>query len=179
MVITTDRLILRPFVAEDLAELAVIRAKPEVMKYIADGQPQTREQVAKRLTHYIEHYEAHGFSMFALINKADGRLIGPGGLFTLRGTTEIEVGYCLDTPFWGQGLATEMAATWLRYGFAELKLKTIAAVAYPQNTASRRVMEKVGLTYRQNGIFHGVNSVYYRIERAQFRPLPFAYQVEI
>jgi ribosomal-protein-alanine N-acetyltransferase len=179
MVITTDRLILRPFVTADLDELAVIRAKPEVMKYIADGQPQTRAQVAKRLNQYITHYEAHGFSMFALINKTDGRLIGPGGLFTLRGTTEVEVGYCLDKPFWGQGLATEMTATWLRYGFEELMLKTIAAVAYPENAASRRVMEKVGLTYRQNGIFHGVNSVYYRIERAQFRPLPFVYQVEI
>jgi ribosomal-protein-alanine N-acetyltransferase len=177
MLITTDRMVLRPFVAADLDELAVIRAKPEVMRYIADGQPQSREQVVRRLRLYIEHYDLHGFSMFAMINRADGKLIGPGGLFSLTGTPDIEVGYCLDTPFWGQGLATELAATCLRYGFEELKLKAIAAVAYPQNAASRRVMEKVGLTYRKNGVFHGVDSVYYRIEREQFRPLPFAYQV--
>jgi ribosomal-protein-alanine N-acetyltransferase len=63
MHITTDRLVLRPFAETDLDDLAAIRAKPEVMKFIGSGQPQNRAEVARRLRTYIEHYELHGFSM--------------------------------------------------------------------------------------------------------------------
>jgi ribosomal-protein-alanine N-acetyltransferase len=177
MHIETERLILRPFAPEDLDDLAAIRAKPEVMKYIGNGQPQTREQAARRLRTYIEHYESHGFSMCAALWKTDGRLIGLCGLFSLDRTPEIEVGYTFDQPFWGLGLATEAAHAWLRYGFEELRLKAIAAIAYPENTASRHVMEKLGMKYRRNGRFYDMNCVYYRIERDAFRPLPLAYQL--
>ena len=170
MIIETDRLTLRPYTMDDLDDLAVIRAKPEVMRYINNGQTQNREQVAERLRAYLKHYEQHGFSVCAVIHRADARLIGGSGLFTLDRTPEIEVGYTLDQPYWGQGLATEAAHAWLRYGFEEVGLDAIAAVAYPENQASRHVMEKLGLTYRKNGTFYGGEAVYYRIERIDFKP---------
>ncbi len=76
----------------------------------------------------------------------------------------------LDTPYWGKGLATEAAQASLRYGFEALKLDRIVALAYPENLASQRVMEKIGMHYEKTADYHGITAVWYAITANQFQP---------
>ena len=68
-------------------------------------------------------------------------------------------------PFWGRGLATEGATASLRYGFEELGLDRIISIAVPENLASRRVMEKLGMTLCGETRFEGSDVVWYAVER--------------
>ena len=111
----------------------------------------------------------HGFGRWALIDKATSALAGWCGLSYLEHTTEVEIGYGLAKDYWGTGLATQAAAATMNYGFEQLHLPRIVAVAYPENAASRRVLEKLGMKYVKNGQFFGVEMVYYEIRQEEYR----------
>ena len=78
---------------------------------------------------------------------------------------EIEVGYHLARAFWGRGYATEAARACLRYGFEQLKLERIVAVVRPENVASRRVLEKSGLSYTGMGYHYKAEVRMYAVTR--------------
>lgn len=179
-IIETERLMMRPFTLDDLPALVRMRAKEEVSRYLGTAALQTPEFVAERLRQYLECYRRHGFGVAAVTEKPGGEMIGWGGLqpleFGYHGlppadveTGEIEVGYAFDTPFWGQGYATEIAAAWLRYGFEAVGLTRIVAVASPENSGSRRVMEKLGMTYETTAQHYGSACVVYAISRDEFK----------
>lgn len=177
MMIETDRLILRPFVEEDLAELTRLRADADVARYIGGAKMQSPEAIAKRFQFYMDCYARYGFSMMPAIRKSDGVFVGWGGLQPLEETGEIEVGYGFDKPFWGQGYATELAAAWLRYGFERAGLARIVAVAIPENTGSWHVMEKLGMKYERRATHYGSECVFYSIAREDFKPRAGFYKV--
>jgi ribosomal-protein-alanine N-acetyltransferase len=164
--IETERLILRRFTPDDLDELVGLRADPQVMRYIGD---QSREKVSQRLQYYISHYEPHGFGMWAVVDKNTGKMIGWCGLIYLDETPEVEIGYGVARDYWGRGLMTEAARACLRYGFESVGLERIVAVAMPENTASRRIMEKLGMRYEKMAHHYGHDLVYYAIGRDEFR----------
>ena len=164
--IETERLVLRRFVPEELDELVRLRADPEVMRYIGE---QSREKVEQRLQYYISHYEPHGFGMWAVVHKDEGKMIGWCGLVFLDGTPEVEVGYGVAREYWGQGLMTEAARASLRYGFEKVGLERIVAVAMPENLASRRIMEKLGMRYEKKVFHYGHDLVYYAVGRDEFQ----------
>lgn len=120
--IQTERLLLRRFSSGDLDDFARINADPDVMRYIGDGKPQTKAQTQMRLNAILDHWEQHGFGVWAAVNKASREMIGFCGLQYLDNTAEIEVGYRLAKQFWGMGLATEAAGASLRYAFHVLAL---------------------------------------------------------
>lgn len=158
---------MRRFTLDDLDELVRLRSDPEVMRYIGK---QSREKVEQRLRYYISHYESHGLGMWAVIHKRTGAMIGWCGLVFLDGTQEVEVGYGVARDYWGQGLMTEAARASLRYGFEKLGLERIVAVAMPENSASRRIMEKLGMRYEKMAHHYGHELVYYAIRRGEFQP---------
>jgi RimJ/RimL family protein N-acetyltransferase len=135
------------------------------MRFIT-GVPSTRDQAAAALTKHLNGWQTHHFGHWAVRFKNDPTLLGWCGLDFLDTTPEIEVGYGLRRSHWGLGIATEAARASLEYGFEHLHLERIAAVAYPENTASRHVMEKLGMTYVKNGSYYGGDLVYYDISRA-------------
>ena len=161
---------MRPPTRDDLPALVRMRSDEDVARYLGGPEMQTPEFIDRRLDFYIGCQASHGFSMGAILDRSDGGMIGWGGLQPLEETGEIEVGYSFDKAHWGRGYATEAAAAWLRYGFERAGLKRIVAVASPENTASRRVMEKLGMRYEKNVRHYGIDCVYYSIARADFRP---------
>lgn len=167
--IETARLQLRQFVLEDLDELYRLYSNPDVMKYVGKGA-KTKEETEAALVSTVEHYR-HGFGMWAVIHKADGKLLGRCGLCFLDRTPEVELGYVLDKLYWGRGLATEAARASLRYGFEVANLDRIVAIARPENVASRRVMEKVGMKYEKNAYFYNTDVAYYALPREAYQPL--------
>jgi len=186
--IETAKLIMRPFTLDDLPALVRMRAKEEVSRYLGGAALQTPEFVEERLRQYLECYRRHGFGVAAVTEKPGGEMIGWGGLqpleFGYHGLPpadveagEIEVGYAFDTPFWGKGYATEIAAACLRYGFEEVGLTRIVAVASPENSGSRHVMEKLGMKYETTGQHYGSECVLYAISRDEFTPRSSFYQM--
>ena len=175
MLIETDRLLMRPLTEADLPALVRLRADAEVTRYL--GGVVTPDVVAQRLRFYIECHARYGYGMSAISLKADGQFIGWGGLQPLENSGETEVGYAFDKPFWGQGYATETAAAWLRYGFEQKGFARIVAVAVPENTGSRHVMEKLGMTFERLVQHYGSECVLYAITCAEFMPHKTFYAV--
>lgn len=166
--IETLRLILRPFSQDDLDEFAALNADPEAMRYIGIGKPQSREQTQVRLNAILDHYQQHGFGLFAMVDKTSGEFVGFCGLQHLENTSEIEVGYRLARRFWGIGLATEAARACVLYGFEQLGLERIVAVIQPGNAPSKSVAAKIGMNFIKHAHFYNADIEYYAITREEF-----------
>lgn len=166
--IETARVYLRPFKPDDLDAFALIGSDPDVMRYIGDGKPQSREQTRMRLNAIFDHHNRHGFGVWAAVDKTNGEWMGFCGLQFLDNTSEIEVGYRLAKQFWGIGLASEAAKASLRYGFEELGLDRIVAVVQPGNITSRRVLAKIGLKYVKDARFYNSDVKYHAMAREEY-----------
>ena len=168
--IETRRLLLRQWREGDLDAYARICADPEVMRYL----PATlgREESAEQMAWFEQHWEERGFGLWALEGKESGTCVGFAGLSYQEdwpeGEHKTEVGWRLDRAFWGRGLATEAAKASVTYGLETLGLERIISIIQPENTASRRVAEKAGLTPRGETSWRGTPVVWYTIDRGQW-----------
>ncbi len=167
--VQTDRLLLRPYTPEDLhAWHARIFADPEVMRYLPGGQPVPREQLDGAYERGVKHWETHGYGVWVVCDRHTGELIGHCGLRYLEEIAETEVLYALGRDHWGQGLATEAAAAALVFGFTRAGLERIIALAVPENIASRKVMEHVGMRYEAETRLFDLDLVRYALHRKEF-----------
>ena len=152
---------LRPPTLDDLDAWHAIYVDAEEVWY---GAPRsTLDENRAKLERQIAHFQQHGFGMCTV--ELAGETIGAAGLQHLEGGPEIEVGYRFLNEHWGHGYATEAATASVAYGFDELRLDRIVAVALESNIASRRVLEKCGLY--EIGVSHvyGLEHVKYEIRR--------------
>jgi ribosomal-protein-alanine N-acetyltransferase len=98
--------------------------------------------------------------VFAIDRKPDNLLIGTTRFYYDAENQRAEIGYWLGTPFWGKGYMTEVVCRLIQLGFEEFQVNRIYATYFPRNGASRRVMEKAGMTYegtyRQHWLKNGV-----------------------
>jgi RimJ/RimL family protein N-acetyltransferase len=153
----TDRLTLRRFTAADEDNLFELNSDPEVMRFLAGGRPTPRDTVRTRtIPTFLGYYERfEGFGFWAADEKATGQFLGwfhfrpplpdaspPGWL----ADGQIELGYRLRRVCWGKGYATEGSRALIDKGFAEFGVQRVVAETMTDNRASRRVLEKSGLT---------------------------------
>ncbi|MEG4853987.1 GNAT family N-acetyltransferase [Microcoleus sp. B5-D4] len=164
--IETARLYLRQFRPEDLDDLYRIYSDPETMKYLTGVR--TREATEIAIHTMLKRWEQNNFGMWALVHKIDCKMIGRCGLAFLDQTPEVELGYALDKVYWNQGLATEASLASLNYGFKILDLERIVAIARPENIASQRVIQKVGMKYEKNAHYYETDVLYYSISRETY-----------
>ena len=145
MVLTTQRLILRPFQITDAADLYEFSRDRRVAD--AAGWPPHRsvEDSQKIILSVFSSPNT-----FAVVEKGSGKVIGSAG-FTgaARGTfgPSDEIGYALHPDWWGRGIMTEAVRELLRFGFQDRKLEAIGISHYADNAASRRVIEKCGFSF--------------------------------
>ena len=104
-----------------------------------------------------------------VVHKQSNKLIGWCGLSYLD--EDVEIGYGIAKPYWGQRFASEAAAASIKYGFEELKLDRIVAVAWPDNIISRRVMDGLGMKYVKMAHYYHAEVVYYAISREEYLSL--------
>jgi RimJ/RimL family protein N-acetyltransferase len=143
----TSRLVLRRLTLDDVDALTALDSDPEVMFFITAGRPTPRDEIENEvLPHWLAQYETGDLGFWAAIEKETGEFLG---WFHLRadGQNQAELGYRLRRDAWGKGYATEGSRALVDKGFADLGLDRIRAETMVVNTASRRVMEKAGLTY--------------------------------
>ena len=164
--IQTQRLILRKFIPGDLDELHRIFSDPAVIKFIGVGEPATREETELALDSMLRHWQRHGFGRWAFTDRSTGNLIGCGGLRSLFGKPELV--YLFEQEYWGRGLATEVARAILTYGFVDMYFDQILAITKPDNSASIRVMQKLGMRFEMDANYYGFDVVQYTISREQF-----------
>lgn len=165
----TQRLILcRPRLT-DFADLRRFATNEQVMATL--GGVQTQDQTRAALERHWDHWQRHGFGWWMMRDQAGGAFIGRGGLrhFVVAGREEIELGYGLLPDYWGQGLAAEMSGEALSLGFETLGILSIVAFTLPTNQRSRRVMEKVGLSYECDTIHAELPHVLYRVTASDWR----------
>jgi ribosomal-protein-alanine N-acetyltransferase len=163
----TDKLILRMFTPDDLDALDCIFSKPSVMKYLGlHGEPMSRDETETALLSMIKHWERYGYGRLAVISKNDQKLIGCAGLRSFDGIAELV--FLIDEHYWGKGLATEIATGCLNYGFEKHNFEKIIAFARPQNLASRKVIEKVGMHFVKQKVVFGVFVVQYELSRENY-----------
>jgi RimJ/RimL family protein N-acetyltransferase len=164
----TPRLILTPLCTADLEWLVTMRGDPDVMRYIGGEGAVSREKTVERVDRYLRCWADHGLGMFGIRFHGAQEAVGWAGLQPLEQTGEIEVGYAFARAAWGRGLATEAARAALEWGFGERALDRIVAVASPENSASRHVMDKLGMTYEGLRFRYGTDCAYYSITSEAF-----------
>lgn len=164
----TERLLLRPLAPDDLEWLVSLRGDADVMRYIGNDGAVPREKTIERLARYLRCWEEHGLGMFGIRFRGATEAVGWAGLQPLEEPGEIEVGYAFGKGAWGLGLATEAARAVVAWGFRERALERIVAVASPENEASRRVMDKLGMSYEGIKTRYGTDCAYYSLTPAAF-----------
>jgi len=176
MTIQTERLLLRHWLPSDRAAFAAINADPRVMEHFpAVMSADESDAMAARIE---AHFEQHGFGLWALEVVGVTPFAGFVGLcvprFQAHFTPCIEIAWRLAPKQWGHGFATEAARAALDHGFDTLGLDQVVSFTVPENTRSRRVMEKIGMTHRPQDDFdhpllpagHRLSRhVFYRIDR--------------
>jgi len=157
----TGRLILREFVPADMASVHHYASDPVVTRYVSFGPntPAETEDFLERCAGARLAIPRAGYDL-AVVRKSDGLLIGGTGLHLgsrglasgcgqkslLRG----ELGYVFRQDAWGRGYAAEAGLALVRFGFETLGLHRVYAECHSANTASARVMEKIGM--RREGL---------------------------
>ncbi len=145
--IETPRLLLRAWREKDLAPFAALNADPRVMEYFPSIL--TRAESDALAARIAEHFDQHGFGVWAAELRATGEFVGFIGLnipgFSAHFTPCVEIGWRLAFEHWGRGLATEGARAVLGQAFTTLRLPEVVSFTTAANLRSRRVMEKIGM----------------------------------
>ena len=131
----------------DLDALWELYCDPEVTKYIPDA-PKTREESREELEWHMHGPPRHpALGLWATILKEHGEFIGRCGLlpWSIDKQEEVEVAYTIARTYWGRGLGSEAAGAVLRYGFEELGFSKLICLIEPENRASQKVAEKIGM----------------------------------
>lgn len=173
--IETERLVLRMYQPTELETVYRLLADKDVKRFYPPGFSVTREQIVDGFPRRMDGWRAQGFGQLGVFEKKTGEMLGYCGLQFFDATPEVEIYYGFFQKAWGKGIATEAAAAMLRFGFEETHLDKIVAGTHPDNFASQKVLEKIGLIkYPELKRFYNIDSVYFSILRQNFRPDPTA-----
>lgn len=161
VILETARLRLRPLTLEDVPALQAVLGDPAAMEWYP--APFDRTGVENWIKRNLDRYEHDGFGLWAMVLKATGEMIGDCGCTTqeMEGKKAIEIGYHVRQDLWGNGYATEAARASMDYAFNKLGALRVISMIRPENTNSRRVAEKNGLTCEKIISWHGYDHCIY------------------
>lgn len=152
--IETERLVLRPYLDEDIPALVRLAGAREVAATtLRIPHPYNEENARQFLRMCREESGSHPETRFAITTKQTAELCGGTGLRLDPAHHHAELGYWLGVPFWSRGYATEAARAMIRYGFDVLGLHRIYASHFAPNAASGRVLRKIGM--KHEGLLRG------------------------
>ena len=165
-ILRTERLTLRPLAPEDAEAYAAMRYHPAVAEWLLPAAGDPVDAALASIERFAQSWQQRRYAPWGLF--LEGRLIGHGGLNFVPEFGETEVLWALHPDVWGKGYATETARAALAYGFDTPALKLIFAMTRPDNLASQAVMRRLGLLYRKNVVYKGMNAVWLDIDRARW-----------
>lgn len=149
---TSERLGFRNWIDTDIIKMAKINSNPNVMAFFPCTQ--SYEMTREFIERMQQQFSKNNYCYFAVDQLSDGAFIGFIGLsgkdFESDFTPCIDIGWRLDENYWSRGFATEGAKACLDYGFNQLKLERIIAIAPVINIKSEDVMKKIGMKKIKN-----------------------------
>lgn len=146
--IHTERMILRKLTRKDAEDMYEYAKNPVVTRYLTWDAHPSLDYTRNYLKYLEKQYREKQFHDFALVLRENGKMIGTVGFTRFdHAARSAEVGYVLNPDYWGRGLAVEALWAIIRFGFDELGLNRIEAKYMVENTRSRRVMEKCGMSF--------------------------------
>ena len=152
MKIETKRLIINKFNMNDTAAWALIECDPKVRKFV-NNKVLTYGEAKSYVLENIESYKTNGYGRYAVRHKSNRKLIGMCGF--LNDELGIDFGYRYSRDTWGQGIGTEAAQAVIKYGLTEVALRSIVAAVLPENTASEKILIKLGFLFEEQTHFMG------------------------
>jgi ribosomal-protein-alanine N-acetyltransferase len=155
IIIETERLLLRAFTPEDAPLIYELNRDPDVTKYTMDPVKELAQATEILEKTILPQYALYNHGRWAVHTKSDLAFIGWCGLKARPERNEIDLGYRFLKSGWGKGYATEAAFACLKYGFEKLGLPRIVGRAMPDNFASLKVLEKIGMKYIGEDIVDG------------------------
>lgn len=165
--IETERLFLRKLTIDDAQSFYELNLDPNVIKYTGNVPFLNVEEAKCFLKHYKDYHE-NGFGRWAVIDKKNNEFLGWCGLKYNHKTMDTDIGFRFFEKYWNSGFATESARACLDYGFEKLNRQKIIGRAMAANTASIKVLEKIGLSFEKNFDFDGHPGVIYRIKKEEY-----------
>jgi ribosomal-protein-alanine N-acetyltransferase len=165
VMIETERLLLRPYRQDDLDDLALMFADPEHMRWYP--APFTREESQAWIDKQFERYERDGFGLFVVELLENGGFAGTVGptMQQVEGEPRVEIGWHIRPALKGRGLAVEAGDAARAWAFANLDVDHVISLIRPENTASCRVAEKLGMTIERETDHAHMKHYVYRSDR--------------
>jgi RimJ/RimL family protein N-acetyltransferase len=159
-VITTERLLLRRFVEDDLEAFFLLTSHPEVIRY-AQAHPLPSRAAALEYMHAapFHDYAVHGYGRFACVWQESGEVIGFSGIKYVPEIGETELGYRFLPEYWGRGLATEAGRASIDFARDHVGLRRLVAMVHPENHASARVVTRLGFAVEKQLQYSGLQDV--------------------
>ena len=147
-ILETERLVLRRLSIDDAEFIVELLNQPSFLRYIGDkGVRNSADAVQYIQTGPVASYERFGFGLYLVELKESGVPIGICGLLKRDSLPDVDVGFAFLPAYWSQGYALESAAAVMTYGRAVLGLRRIVAITSPDNDASIRLLERIGLRF--------------------------------
>jgi RimJ/RimL family protein N-acetyltransferase len=149
-VIETDRLNLRWLSTDDSEFILELLNVPSFLRFIGDKGVRTLDDAREYILNGpVDMYNRLGFGLYLTELKESGAPIGLCGLIKRDSLEDVDIGFAFLPKFWARGYAYESAAAVMAYGKTVLGLKRIVAITSPNNYASGKLLEKLGLRFER------------------------------
>lgn len=158
----TERTLMRNLKIDDAEDFYALNLDQEVIKFTGDHPFENLQAAKDFLTNY-DRYEKYGLGRLAVIDKTTSRFIGWCGLKYSPDKDEYDIGFRFFRQYWNKGFATESARKCLDFGFLDLRLGRIVGRAMKENIASIKVLEKIGMTFKETFDFDRHEGVIYEL----------------
>jgi len=162
-ILKTERTLIREMTEADLDAIYGIFDSPEVSRYTEGPfeDPAAELQYIKDYIRNQYHFFEYGLWM---VEDENGQVIGKAGIATREGFEDPEIGYVFKSACWGQGYATEVLSAVCRYARDELELKRLNAFVIAENTASVRLLTKLGFQVYGEANLQKIRHIWYKID---------------
>lgn len=172
----TNRLRLTPLTDEHVDEMHTLSVDPDVRKYLFEDQIIPRSRVEEMIARSESCFAERGTGFFALYidienDPYDGQFAGFCGLRVFEDGQDMELLLGINPRVWGRGIGGEAARAVLRDGFENGQLNHVIAAVDTPNQRSVRVLQKLGMSFRERRQWHGLDTVFYELSTEDFSSL--------
>ena len=159
--LSTARCDLHPVTEADAAALHALWTSAGVRRFLWDDEIISHEKTAEAITTSETLFEKNDFGLWVVRDRFDRSLAGFVGIWPFREAQEFELLFGIDERLWGHGYASEVGQSVIEYCFTTLRMPIIRASTDSENTASVRVLEKLGFTPRRRAIVNRIDTIFF------------------
>ena len=170
MKIQTPRLLLRPAGEPDIEPLHRLWIEPGVRRFLWDDEEIPVDRARAVVLDSLEHWSSRHFGLWTLSLSAGAPLVGFCGFRPPEWAEAPELLFGLSATHWGRGLALEAARAAASYAFDTLGVTRVVAATDPPNTASVRVLERLGMRFERQGRLQGLETLFFKLDPADLTP---------